>query len=66
MVVGLIAGGEGAIRSAVEDAEDDDRAAAESLRALGLGENDTVVGISASGRTPMCSADSPTRARSAR
>ncbi|WP_295033102.1 N-acetylmuramic acid 6-phosphate etherase [uncultured Microbacterium sp.] len=52
MVVGLIAGGEGAIRSAVEDAEDDDRAAAESLRALGLGENDTVVGISASGRTP--------------
>jgi N-acetylmuramic acid 6-phosphate etherase len=52
MVVGLIAGGETAIRDAVENAEDDDRAAAESLRALGLGENDTVVGISASGRTP--------------
>ena len=52
MVVGIIAGGDTAIRDAVEDAEDDDRAAAESLRALGLGENDTVVGISASGRTP--------------
>ncbi len=52
MVVGLIAGGDVAIRSAVEDAEDDDRAAAESLGALALGENDTVVGISASGRTP--------------
>ncbi|SDM32380.1 N-acetylmuramic acid 6-phosphate etherase [Microbacterium azadirachtae] len=52
MVVGLIAGGEAAIRSAVENAEDDDRAAAESLRALGVGADDTVVGISASGRTP--------------
>ena len=52
MVVGLIAGGDVAIRSAVENAEDDDRAAAESLRALDLGEDDTVVGISASGRTP--------------
>ncbi|MBS1698570.1 MAG: N-acetylmuramic acid 6-phosphate etherase [Actinobacteria bacterium] len=52
MVVGLIAGGEAAIRDAVENAEDDDRAAEESLRALGLNEDDTVVGISASGRTP--------------
>lgn len=52
MVVGLIAGGEAAIRNAVENAEDDDRAAAESLRALGVGADDTVVGISASGRTP--------------
>ncbi|WEK62481.1 MAG: N-acetylmuramic acid 6-phosphate etherase [Candidatus Microbacterium colombiense] len=52
MVVGLIAGGETAIRSAVENAEDDEDAAADSLRELGLSENDTVVGISASGRTP--------------
>lgn len=52
MVVGLIAGGERAIRSAVENAEDDDEAAAISLRELGLTERDTVVGISASGRTP--------------
>ncbi|KJQ53466.1 N-acetylmuramic acid 6-phosphate etherase [Microbacterium sp. SA39] len=52
MVVGLIAGGETAIRAAVENAEDDDRAAADSLRELGLSDRDTVVGISASGRTP--------------
>lgn len=52
MVVGLIAGGETAIRSAVEDAEDDVDAAEASLRELGLTERDTVVGISASGRTP--------------
>ncbi|WP_435743452.1 N-acetylmuramic acid 6-phosphate etherase [Microbacterium sp. PMB16] len=52
MVVGLIAGGETAIRAAVENAEDDDRAAASSLRELGLTVRDTVVGISASGRTP--------------
>jgi N-acetylmuramic acid 6-phosphate etherase len=52
MVVGLIAGGETAIRSAVENAEDDDAAAAAELRGLGLTADDTVVGISASGRTP--------------
>lgn len=52
MVVGLIAGGETAIRSAVENAEDDESAAGESLRELGLSADDTVVGISASGRTP--------------
>ncbi|WP_295010266.1 N-acetylmuramic acid 6-phosphate etherase [uncultured Microbacterium sp.] len=52
MVVGLIAGGEGAIRSAVEDAEDDADAAARALDDLGIGPDDTVVGISASGRTP--------------
>jgi N-acetylmuramic acid 6-phosphate etherase len=52
MVVGLIAGGETAIRSAVENAEDDEDAAGESLRELGLSADDTVVGISASGRTP--------------
>lgn len=52
MVVGLIAGGETAIREAVENAEDDDVAAAVSLRDLGLSDRDTVVGISASGRTP--------------
>lgn len=52
MVVGLIAGGETAIRSAVENAEDDADAAEASLRELGLTDRDTVVGISASGRTP--------------
>ncbi|GAA1238521.1 N-acetylmuramic acid 6-phosphate etherase [Microbacterium phyllosphaerae] len=52
MVVGLIAGGETAIRSAVENAEDDGEAAGLSLRELALTAHDTVVGISASGRTP--------------
>ncbi|MEW1976219.1 N-acetylmuramic acid 6-phosphate etherase [Microbacterium profundi] len=52
MVVGLIAGGETAIRAAVENAEDDADAAETSLRELDLNGHDTVVGISASGRTP--------------
>lgn len=52
MVIGLIAGGETAIRSAVENAEDDADATEASLRELVLSESDTVVGISASGRTP--------------
>lgn len=52
MVVGLIAGGEAAIRSAVENAEDDADAAGIALREIGLSGLDTVVGISASGRTP--------------
>ncbi|WP_308011026.1 N-acetylmuramic acid 6-phosphate etherase [Streptomyces sp. AC495_CC817] len=52
MVVGLIAGGETAIRSAVENAEDDDLAGAADLRAIGVTADDAVVGISASGRTP--------------
>ncbi|MGO1508263.1 MAG: N-acetylmuramic acid 6-phosphate etherase [Microbacteriaceae bacterium] len=52
MVVGIIAGGETAIRAAVENAEDDADAAEASLRDLALTDRDTVVGISASGRTP--------------
>lgn len=52
LVVGIIAGGETAIRSAVENAEDDGHAAEASLSELQLTEADTVVGISASGRTP--------------
>lgn len=51
-VVGVIAGGEPAIRSAVEGAEDDGAQAAADLDELGIGADDTVVGISASGRTP--------------
>jgi len=51
-VVGVIAGGEVAIRSAVENAEDDADEAASALRDLGVRAEDTVVGISASGRTP--------------
>ncbi len=51
-VIGLIAGGDGAIRKAVEFAEDDTHAAWQDLSAYSPNENDTVVGIAASGRTP--------------
>ncbi|MYT72196.1 MULTISPECIES: N-acetylmuramic acid 6-phosphate etherase [unclassified Streptomyces] len=51
-VVGLIAGGPSAMVTAVEGAEDSKELAAEDLDALNLTENDVVVGISASGRTP--------------
>lgn len=51
-VVGLIAGGEVALTTAVEGAEDDEEAAVRDLDALGLSADDVVVGISASGRTP--------------
>lgn len=52
MVVGLIAGGEQAMTVAVEGAEDDADLGKEDLMNLNLQANDTVVGISASGRTP--------------
>lgn len=52
VVVGLIAGGDTAIRKAVEAAEDDYDAAWKELQDLDIGENDSVVGIAASGGTP--------------
>ncbi|MGW0562986.1 N-acetylmuramic acid 6-phosphate etherase [Streptomyces sp. NPDC003016] len=51
-VVGLIAGGPAAMVRAVEGAEDSGELAAADLDALALTPDDTVVGISASGRTP--------------
>ncbi|MBT2505326.1 N-acetylmuramic acid 6-phosphate etherase [Streptomyces sp. ISL-98] len=51
-VVGLIAGGPSAMVEAVEGAEDSKELAAADLDALALTAHDTVVGISASGRTP--------------
>ncbi|MEU6959276.1 N-acetylmuramic acid 6-phosphate etherase [Streptomyces chrestomyceticus] len=51
-VVGLIAGGPTAMVAAVEGAEDSKELAAADLDALGLTADDTVVGVSASGRTP--------------
>ena len=51
-VVGIIAGGDTAIRKAVEFAEDDQNQAWKDLLAYNINENDTVVGIAASGRTP--------------
>nr|WSZ96675.1 N-acetylmuramic acid 6-phosphate etherase [Streptomyces sp. NBC_00857] len=51
-VVGLIAGGPGAMVTSVEGAEDSKELAAADLHAIKLTPDDTVVGISASGRTP--------------
>ncbi|MFI5661118.1 N-acetylmuramic acid 6-phosphate etherase [Streptomyces sp. NPDC051684] len=51
-VVGLIAGGPSAMVKAVEGAEDSKDLAAADLAGIDLTENDIVVGISASGRTP--------------
>ena len=51
-VIGLIAGGEGAIRKAVEHAEDDTQQAWFDLQDHDITEADFVVGISASGTTP--------------
>ena len=52
LVVGVVAGGDRAIRNAVEGAEDDYDAGGHDLAALTIGPVDCVVGISASGRTP--------------
>ncbi len=52
LVVGVIAGGDVAIRHAVENAEDDVVAGAAAVADLGVGEADVVVGIASSGRTP--------------
>ncbi|MEV7678746.1 N-acetylmuramic acid 6-phosphate etherase [Streptomyces sp. NPDC088341] len=51
-VIGLIAGGPGAMVTSVEGAEDSRELAAADLTATKLTANDSVVGISASGRTP--------------
>ncbi|MCW4456748.1 N-acetylmuramic acid 6-phosphate etherase [Microbacterium sp. MPKO10] len=51
-VIGVIAGGDGAIRSAAEGAEDDSALGAQDMAQRDVTELDTVVGISASGRTP--------------
>lgn len=51
-VVGLIAGGDTAIRKAVEFAEDDASQAWKDLQTHSINAKDTVVGIAASGRTP--------------
>ena len=52
LVVGLIAGGDHALRHSIEGAEDDARQGAEDLKIHGLQAEDTLVGIAASGRTP--------------
>jgi N-acetylmuramic acid 6-phosphate etherase len=52
LVQGIIAGGERALRSAIEAAEDDPTQAARDLDAARLTPQDAVVAISASGNTP--------------
>ncbi|MEO1484869.1 MAG: N-acetylmuramic acid 6-phosphate etherase [Bacteroidota bacterium] len=51
-VIGLIAGGDSAIRKAVEFAEDDTKQAWKDLSEFDINENDVLVGIAASGTTP--------------
>lgn len=52
IVVGLMAGGDKAMRKAVEFAEDDTRQGWADLLEYEINENDTLVGIAASGTTP--------------
>lgn len=51
-VIGLIAGGDAAIRKAQEFAEDDEQQAWMDLQAYNINQSDTLVGIAASGTTP--------------
>lgn len=50
--IGLIAGGDIALRNAVENAEDDSEKGWEELQEYSINTNDIVVGIAASGTTP--------------
>lgn len=51
-VIGLIAGGDHALRNPVEDAEDNEEISWTELQAYNINKNDVVVGIAASGTTP--------------
>jgi N-acetylmuramic acid 6-phosphate etherase len=51
-VIGIIAGGDTAIRKAVEHAEDDWNQAWIDLQAYSINQQDVLIGIAASGRTP--------------
>lgn len=52
LVVGIMAGGDLAIRKSVEFTEDDFEQAWKDLQAHDINENDSLIGIAASGRTP--------------
>jgi N-acetylmuramic acid 6-phosphate etherase len=52
MVIGIIAGGQAALTSSIEGAEDNEDAARADLDAVCVSAADVVVGIAASGRTP--------------
>ena len=52
LVIGLIAGGDNAIRKAVEFAEDDEKQGWKDLSEYKISKKDSVIGIAASGTTP--------------
>ena len=52
LIIGLIAGGDSALRSPVENAEDDEQRGWQDLVEYNINKNDTVIGIAASGTTP--------------
>lgn len=52
IIIGLIAGGDGALRSAVESAEDNPDQAWKDMEVFEINKLDTVIGIAASGTTP--------------
>lgn len=52
LVIGLIAGGDTALRNAVEKAEDDPEQAWHDLKVYSIDANDVLIGIAASGTTP--------------
>lgn len=54
LVMGVIAGGDYALRNAVENAEDKPELGEAALKELNVNEKDCVVGISASGYAPYC------------
>ena len=51
-VIGLIAGGDVALRNPVENADDDTKQGWEDLKQFDINDKDTVIGIAASGTTP--------------
>ena len=51
-MIGIIAGGDEAIRKAVENAEDDTAQAWKDLQEFSIGPQDVLIGLAASGRTP--------------
>lgn len=62
LIIGLIAGGDTALRNPVENAEDDMQRGWEELVERNITDKDTVIGIAASGTTPLryrCAARSP-------
>lgn len=53
LIIGLIAGGDTALRNPVENAEDNTTRGWEELTEHNINDKDTVIGIAASGTTPL-------------